>query len=245
LTLNRSFFAICFIVSAVVLAAVTMTTLRTREYGAEVARGLDIWRAKNCEGCHTLFGAGGPYAPDLTHIYSQRGDIYLREFLANPAAFHPGQRMMTGFGLTVTETDQLVDFLKWVGEQDVAANWPPKMIVVSGGLDTTGVTPEATALPDDPVARGEILFKTTPAICSTCHALKPDVIVVGPSLAGIATRAGTRIPGMDAEAYIRDSILHPSDYIVEGYPDAMVRDFGTILTADQINDLIAFLMTLK
>ena len=53
------------------------------------------------------------------------------------------------------------------------------------------------------------------------------------------------IPGMSAEDYIRDSILHPSNFVVPGFPDAMVKDFGTILTADQINDLIAFLMTLK
>ncbi len=244
---TRVFFAICLLVSTVLLVIVVAATLRTREMSSEAARGMDIWRARNCEGCHTLYGQGGSYAPDLTHIYSQRGDDYLIEFLLNPGAFHPDQRAMPRFGLTKSETSDLLAFLKWVGEQDVAANWPPNPILVSGGasLNTSSTGAEATALPDDPAARGGILFKSAPAICSTCHALQPGAVVVGPSLAGIATRAGTRIPGMSAEDYIRDSILHPSHFVVPGFPDAMVKDFGTILTADQINDLIAFLMTLK
>jgi nitric oxide reductase subunit C len=246
MSVTRLFFAVCLLVSAALFIAITAATLRPRDMSPEAVRGMDIWRAKNCEGCHTLYGQGGSYAPDLTHIYDQRGEGYLREFLLNPAAFHPNQRVMPVFGLTVSETDNLMAFLKWVGEQDVAATWPPKVINVSGGgsLDTaSSSSAEPTAVPTDPVERGRLLFSSPPAICSTCHALKPDVIVVGPSLAGIASRAGTRIAGMSAEAYIRDSILHPSDFVVPGFPDAMVKNFGEILTGDQINDLIAFLMT--
>ncbi len=245
---TRLFFAACLLVSALLLVTVTTSTLHSREMPPEAQRGMGIWQAKNCEGCHTLYGQGGAYAPDLTHIYELRGEDYIREFLANPAAFHPNQRIMPTFGLLVSETDNLLAFLKWVGEQDVAADWPPKMINVSGGgsLDVVSSSGgEPTAVPTDPVERGRLLFSSTPAICSTCHSLKPDVIVVGPSLAGVATRAETRIPGMSAEAYIRDSILHPSDYVVEGFPDAMVKNFGEQLTADQINDLIAFLLMQK
>jgi nitric oxide reductase subunit C len=243
---TRLFFAACLVVSTALLISVTTATLRTRDTSPEVGRGIDIWRAKNCEGCHTLYGQGGPYAPDLTHIYSLRGLDYLPEFLTNPAAFHPNQRIMPVFGLTVSETDNLIAFLKWIGEQDVAAKWPPKMIVVSGAgsLDTTS-SAQPSAIATDPVERGRLLFKSSPAICSTCHALQTDVIVVGPSLAGIASRAGTRVPGESAEAYIRNSILHPSDFVVPGFPDAMAKNFGSVLTVDQINDLLAFLLTLK
>jgi nitric oxide reductase subunit C len=242
---TRLFFAVCLLVSAALLITVTAATLRTRDASAEVGRGLDIWRAKNCEGCHTLYGQGGPYAPDLTHIYSLRGEGYLREFLTNPAAFHPNQRIMPVFGLTVSERDNLIAFLKWVGEQDVAATWPPKLIVVSGVGSLDSVSSAQATVPADPVERGRLLFKSSPAICSTCHALQPDVVVVGPSLAGVASRAGMRVPGQSAEAYIRNSILHPGDFIVPGFPDAMAKNFGNVLTTDQINDLIAFLLTLK
>lgn len=101
------------------------------------------------------------------------------------------------------------------------------------------------SLPDDPAARGEYWFKRPPAICATCHALEPDIVIVGPSLAGIASRAASRVPGMDAETYLRDSILDPGAFVVPGFPDAMQRNLGDKLSAAQINDILAFLLTLR
>ena len=46
--------------------------------------------------------------------------------------------------------------------------------------------------------------------CASCHAIVPDTVILGPSLAGIAPRAGERLPGVDAESYIRSSILAPA-----------------------------------
>lgn len=81
--------------------------------------------------------------------------------------------------------------------------------------------------------------------CAQCHALTPDTIVIGPSLAGVATRAATRIDGYTAEEYIEDSILHPKHYIVEGFTDTMPTNFGKDLTNDELKGVVAFLMTLK
>ena len=36
--------------------------------------------------------------------------------------------------------------------------------------------------------------------CITCHSLEPDVVIVGPSQAGLATRAQTRVAGVSATA---------------------------------------------
>lgn len=86
----------------------------------------------------------------------------------------------------------------------------------------------------------------TNAGCRICHSLQPGVVIVGPSLAGIATRAATRVPGLSAEEYIRQSILEPDAYVVPGFPPGqMVQNLGEILTPEQIDDLVAFLMTLK
>lgn len=244
---NRLFFAACLLISAALLMALTTDTLRPRPMSSEANAGMGLWQAKNCEGCHTLYGQGGAYAPDLTHIYSQRGADYLREFLANPAAFHPNQRPMPTFGLTVSETGHILAFLQWAGEQDIAARWPPRPIQISGGVSLESSSSDSTSqiTSDDPVERGAALFKSPPAICSTCHALQPDVVVVGPSLAGIATRAESRVPGLSAEAYLRDSIIRPGDYIVPSFQDVMQKNFGAVLSADQINDLLAYLLTLK
>jgi len=81
--------------------------------------------------------------------------------------------------------------------------------------------------------------------CRVCHSIKPNERKVGPSLAGIATRAATRVPGLSAEEYIRQSIEAPGAYVVEGFPNAMLPDMAKKLSDQQMDDLIAFLMTLK
>lgn len=82
--------------------------------------------------------------------------------------------------------------------------------------------------------------------CIICHSLEPDRKLVGPSLAGVATRAATRVPGLSAEEYLYQSIVEPNAHIVEGYPpNQMPPTFGETLTEQQISDLVAFLMTLK
>jgi nitric oxide reductase subunit C len=243
----RLFFALCVLVSGLLVISVLIGTPASADAPPEVTAGLAVWRGYKCEGCHPLFGQGGPYAPDLTHIYRQRGDTYLREFLLNPGAFHPGQRIMPAPGLTVSETDSLLAFLDWVGAQPAAAKWPPRPIQISGG-GRSGVSaaPSGGAnIERDPAARGKALFAQPPAICSTCHSLEPNVTIVGPSLAGVAGRARTRVAGQSAEAYLRNSIINPSDFIVPGFQDVMQKNLGDTLTAAQINDIIAFLLTLK
>ena len=81
--------------------------------------------------------------------------------------------------------------------------------------------------------------------CAQCHVLIPDTIVIGPSLAGIATRAASRLPGYDAREYIEASILFPQEYLVEGFPDTMPITFANELTSEELEAVIAFLMTLR
>jgi nitric oxide reductase subunit C len=249
---TRLFFMISLLlVSGLIGAALVgvATQAVTSDISAEVAAGYGVWRANGCESCHTVFGYGGSYAPDLTRVYGQRGETYLRELLVNPGAFHPNQRLMPRFGLTVVETDGLLAFLDWVGQQSIG--WPPREIRVSGNAVVIdgSLTPAfdlspSNEIPDHPVERGRYWFTRPPANCATCHALEPDAVIVGPSLAGIAARAATRVSGQSAEAYIRNSILNPGDFIVPGFQNVMVQNLADSLSSDQINDIIAFLMTL-
>lgn len=113
-------------------------------------------------------------------------------------------------------------------------------------------TPTGGPTPVGDVAKGEALF-AQPIVgannapgCITCHSLEPDVIIVGPSQAGVATRAETRVPGQSAEGYIRTSITDPNVFVVEGFAEGMMyQNYGTDLTAAEINDLVAFTLTLK
>lgn len=89
--------------------------------------------------------------------------------------------------------------------------------------------------------------------CNTCHNVTGTEVKVGPSLAGIATRAQTEVEGAaytgsakTAEDYIKESIKDPNVYVVNGFqPDVMYQNFGKELTDQEVADLTAYLMTLK
>ena len=94
-----------------------------------------------------------------------------------------------------------------------------------------------------------LYFETTigtNAGCRICHSLDPNVTLVGPSLAGVATRAATRVPGMTAEEYLRESILEPDAYVVPGFPAGqMIPTYLEILSDEDVDNLVAFLLTLE
>ncbi len=69
---------------------------------------------------------------------------------------------------------------------------------------TTSAAPTPTYTPLEQIGQSVYALR-----CAQCHALVPDTVVIGPSLAGVATRAESRVPGMGAEEYIETSILFP------------------------------------
>lgn len=111
------------------------------------------------------------------------------------------------------------------------------ILAACGGNSTA--TPQATLSEQE--AHGQQLFYQD---CAACHTIVGDAVVVGPALAGIATRAETRVPGLNASAYIEQSILDPSAYLVEGFGDLMPKTWGTTLTGEELDALVAFLLTL-
>lgn len=117
------------------------------------------------------------------------------------------------------------------------------LVLVGCGGNEKKSSSEAHLDPNSDAGRGEQAFKTH---CATCHAVKGDRKVVGPSLAGIATRAATRIENFSAEDYIRESIISPDAYVVEGFAEgSMQQNFANQLTSDEVNYLVAYLVTLK
>ena len=82
--------------------------------------------------------------------------------------------------------------------------------------------------------------------CGTCHSVEPGKVLVGPSLAGVAARAGERVSGKSAIDYLRECITTPNAYVVEGFtPGVMYQNFEQVLTTDEINNLVAYLLTLE
>lgn len=106
------------------------------------------------------------------------------------------------------------------------------------GCGTASPPPTPTL---EPLARAGLAVFT--ANCAICHALTPETVIRGPSLHGIATRAGTRVAGQDARTYLYSSILHPGDYLVDGFENLMPTTLGKDLTGEELDSVVAFLLT--
>ncbi len=231
----------------------------------EVIEGKHVWHRKNCINCHTLFGEGAYYAPDLTKITQQRGTAYLTAFLRNPSQFYSEKvhrRLMPNPNLDDTEIAQVIAFLEWVGNVD-NQGWPPRPIVVSSGAIAGSYlenTPAVGTTSDEPVVLGQAIFRQPTLACAACHAIQAGVTLAGPSLAGLALRAAERVAdpaytgsANDALGYIRESIVSPSIHLVPGANfstgpggiSLMPDDYGTRLDDEQISHLVAYLATLR
>lgn len=226
-----------------------------------VSEGKDVWHRKNCVNCHTLLGEGAYYAPDLTKITKQRGTPYLTAFLKNPSQFYServNRRLMPNPNLSDADIARVIAFLDWVSNID-NNGWPPRPILVSGSAFPTAEAQPAAggAASSDPIVLGQFLFRSTPPGCFACHSTVAGTTLVGPSLAGIASRAAATVrqadyhgTAHDAPGYIHESILTPSAHIVPGAMYSaggrsfMPDNFHTILTPKQIDQLVAYLLTL-
>lgn len=95
---------------------------------------------------------------------------------------------------------------------------------------------------------GEKLFSqshdSAPA-CSSCHVIEDESTGIGPSLEGLAEKAGNRVNGQSAEEYLYWSIVRPSSYLVTPYSNVMYADYEDVFDAADIADLIAYMLTLE
>lgn len=118
-------------------------------------------------------------------------------------------------------------------------------LVMIVGLAACGGNGEATETGGGDAVAGEQVYNSvaTPA-CNTCHSLEAGQALVGPSLNGIGALAATRVGGMSAEEYLHESIIDPNTYVVEGFGSGIMPDtYETQLSEEQLNDLVAFLLT--
>lgn len=88
--------------------------------------------------------------------------------------------------------------------------------------------------------RGEALIETYQ--CAACHVIGAENNIA-PPFAGLADRAGERKPPLSAGAYLYESIINPSAYIVEGFQNAMVQNFKDRVTEQDLADLMVYLLT--
>jgi len=138
--------------------------------------------------------------------------------------------------------------IRWTG---VWAGLLAVLLVVAACGDGQANTTAQAAAVGDP-ERGRQIWDDGGGVlsgpCSICHSLDGSEKVAGaraPTWQGISGRAGDRVPGLSAEEYLRESIVDPAAYIVEGYKaDTMPKSFRILLSEEDVDGLVAFLLTL-
>jgi len=98
------------------------------------------------------------------------------------------------------------------------------------------------SLPGNSTEAGRLLFGRYG--CTGCHVLADAGAngLIGPSLEGIGTRAGETVAGLDADAYLRQSILEPNVHLVPTYLEKiMPADFATRIPPQELDLLVTYL----
>jgi len=112
-------------------------------------------------------------------------------------------------------------------------------VVVESPEDFTAWLAQQQAMANDPAQ----IFLTMG--CGACHTLTAagTTGTIGPVLDDLPKVAGTREPGVAAADYVEQSLVHPDDFIVPGFPPGLMpKNFSQRLTPDQIQRLVAFLL---
>lgn len=178
----------------------------------QVARGKHLWETNNCMGCHTLFGEGAYYAPELTKVYQRRGPQFIRNMLTDPEAMYPGQRKMQKYPFSEEDKDALIAFFEWAGEVDL------------NGFPAPPPLASAVALGQTSRSEQPLVFRQ---MCKSCHTLDGEGGTVGPNLDGV----GSRRDG----AYLRKWLSDPASVKADskmpklGLSDAQIEELATFL----------------
>jgi nitric oxide reductase subunit C len=191
----RTFFLVGTVVCGLAFIGLTVDTFkrlpgltRAAELTPAVARGKDLWDSSNCMGCHTLLGEGAYYAPELTRVYERRGPDFIRSMLRDPEAMYPGQRRMQNYHFNPQQIEDLVAFLRWIGNVDTQG-FPPRPNLAPVALPTGGA-----------VARSDNRPQVFNQLCVVCHALGGQGGQTGPALDTV----GARFDAAYLERWLRD-----------------------------------------
>lgn len=136
----------------------------------------------------------------------------------------------------ITQQAAWDDTIQWLVDLDIVDNAASYEDSVNPTFIDAIKPAEAAGDP----ANGEALFASLG--CAACHAVDSDAVVVGPSLMGIAEEAREE-EGMTPEEFFREALVDPGVDVAEGFTNIM-PPFDTLSESD-LNDLIAYLMTLE
>lgn len=112
-------------------------TVDAAQAKALIGKGKMVIQSRACIDCHTFFGNGAYYAPDLTKAWLDPGwktwesitgaktkEEAMVRFLMFPEKYRISERRMPNLGLTRQEAEATVAYLKWMSAVDTNG-FPP------------------------------------------------------------------------------------------------------------------------
>ncbi len=102
---------------------------------ASVARGKRIFEHHACFDCHTIYGEGARFAPELGDVFKRWGgekdpagakEAIIAWMKAQPTGIQ-GRRQMPNFHLTDAQLNDLANFLAWASRTNTQG-WPPRKV---------------------------------------------------------------------------------------------------------------------
>ncbi|MCB1226599.1 MAG: c-type cytochrome [Verrucomicrobiales bacterium] len=203
----------------------------------DVREGKILWEANNCMGCHTLFGEGAYYAPELTKVVERRGRDWIRVFMKNPEAMFPGQRKMVKYDFTPEQVDHVISFLEWCGKVDL--NGFPAEPPLRDALQAMGTPKPALAVEGPAPLKKPVPAIFTTATCIGCHQIQGQggaagALIGAPPLDDVFRRYDRA----KLVAWIKDP---PSIK-----PDTkMPKLYGVAVNDQQLNEIVDYLLSLN
>ena len=119
------FFLIFLVLSANTLSSGIPKQSHSENISPEVVAGKVLFDENNCMGCHTIFGEGAYYAPELTKVIDRRGEGFVKAVLTSKQPWTLSGRKMVAYGFDEEDANNLIAFLTWVGNVDLNG-FPPK-----------------------------------------------------------------------------------------------------------------------
>lgn len=203
----------------------------------------------------------------LRSVNDNRSKLDAGEFsfrVSAPNLTHFGTRNTLGAGITPKTKENLIDWITDPSSLKQGTHMQDRAFVYDTPDHTANLAPDQVeAIADyllslvpgeadapvvdngggggDPVALGQSTFETN---CSFCHSTSTDD-GIGPGLEGLAGRAASTVSGLSADEYIRESIVDPGAFFVEGFGPAMPGQFGSQFSTAEIDGLIAYIKTLN
>ncbi len=217
----RNLFIIGSLIFFGIFLALTYDTLgqldkRAPEITPDVDAGKQAWQKYDCIGCHTIFGNGSYFAPDMTKVVERKPTGYLKQFIMDPKAVK-AEAAMPKLGITSDEADKLIAFLVWISKVDTN-DWPPKPVLAT-----------AVGVAGKELTAGQLVYQEHG--CSACHMINGIGGTSGPDL--------TRVGGKHDKEWFIGHFKDPQKYVKNSaMPPVAASDLA-------ISQLSEYMLTLK